>query len=58
VAQIKVGPKSHYLGSFPDFDSAVAARKAAEIELGFDPRHGEPRVLANHFVPRRNKSPH
>jgi hypothetical protein len=30
VAQIKIGEKSHYLGSFSEFDDAVAARIEAE----------------------------
>ena len=30
VAQIKIGDKSIYLGSFSEFDDAVAARSAAE----------------------------
>lgn len=29
-----------YVGRFKDFDAAVAARKAAEIALGFHPNHG------------------
>lgn len=33
LARINKGGKAYDLGSFDDFDSAVAARKAAEIEL-------------------------
>lgn len=39
-ARISVGGKDKALGSFKDFESAVAARKKAERELGFHPNHG------------------
>jgi len=29
-----------YLGNFTDIDDAIAARKSAEVELGFHPNHG------------------
>lgn len=35
VAQICKDRKVHYLGSYSDLESAVAARKQAEIRLGF-----------------------
>lgn len=38
VAQIKIGEKSHYLGSFSDFDDAVAARMRAEKRYNFTGR--------------------
>lgn len=34
------------LGSFRSFDDAVAARRAAEVEMGFHPNHGRPRVAS------------
>lgn len=40
AATICVGYRRHHLGYFDDFDSAVAARKAAERLHGFHPNHG------------------
>lgn len=40
-AQIKNLGKCHHLGSFGSFDEAVAARKAAEQQLGFHANHGK-----------------
>lgn len=40
IAAIKVGGKGHILGHFKEFDDAVAARRAAEIEHGFHQNHG------------------
>lgn len=42
-AQIRVGGDQKHLGFFPDIAAAAAARKAAEIEFGFHPNHGERR---------------
>lgn len=39
-AEIKIKGKSKYLGLFSDIKEAAAARKKAEIELGFHPNHG------------------
>ncbi|MEO9572427.1 MAG: HNH endonuclease [Roseobacter sp.] len=39
-ARIRVNGKDLYLGSFDTKDEAAAARKAAEIEHGFDELHG------------------
>lgn len=39
-ASIKAEGRSIHLGYFADFDSAVAARKSAEIKYGFHPNHG------------------
>ncbi len=39
-AEIKVDGKKIHLGYFDSFDDAVAARAAAEIELGFHANHG------------------
>ncbi|MGM8924818.1 HNH endonuclease [Enterobacter hormaechei subsp. steigerwaltii] len=39
-ARITQGNVSKSLGYFPDFDLAVAARKKAELELGFHKNHG------------------
>lgn len=39
-AKIKKNQIQKFLGYFEDFDDAVAARKAAEIELGFHKNHG------------------
>ena len=41
-AQIRVRNKDYHLGAFENFDDAVAARKAAEVEYGFHPNHGRP----------------
>lgn len=40
-ARIGVDFKQKSLGFYDDFDDAVAARKRAEEELGFDKTHGE-----------------
>jgi len=40
AAQIKMNKKNHYLGRFVSFAQAVAARKAAERDLGFHDNHG------------------
>lgn len=32
--------KSHFVGYFLDFDSAVSARRAAEVAYGYHPNHG------------------
>jgi hypothetical protein len=40
VAAITANGKFHHLGYHDRFDDAVAARKAAESELGFHPNHG------------------
>ena len=39
-AFIGVGGKSIHLGEYDHIDEAIAARKAAEIVLGFHPNHG------------------
>jgi len=43
VAQIGGGGKQLQLGNYRLFDDAVAARQAAEIELGYHPNHGRAR---------------
>ena len=40
LAQINVGGKNVNLGRFATLEEAVAARKAAEVELGYHPNHG------------------
>lgn len=40
-AFIRDNGKQRHLGCFKDFDSAVAARKAAEKELGYHEHHGK-----------------
>lgn len=40
VAQIGVDLGRKYLGAFPCFEDAVAARRSAEIEHGFHENHG------------------
>lgn len=40
TAEIQANGKRHYLGYFPSFDDAVAARKRAEVLLGFHENHG------------------
>jgi len=42
TAQVKVDGRTVHLGSFTNFDNAVAARAAAEVEHGFHPNHGRP----------------
>ncbi len=54
-AFIKRGGKSRYLGTFLTAGEATAARKAAEIELGYHPNHGQPHKFANHFIPKRDR---
>lgn len=39
-AEIFVDGKRHHLGKFDDIESAIAARKSAEIRFGFHPNHG------------------
>jgi hypothetical protein len=39
-AYIAVNRRHIHLGYFDDFDAAVAARKEAELRLGFHPNHG------------------
>jgi hypothetical protein len=39
-ARIVVGRRQKYLGTFPTFEAALAARKEAETQLGFSSRHG------------------
>lgn len=41
LANITVNYKTIHLGLFVEKDDAIAARKAAEIEYGFHPQHGE-----------------
>ena len=41
MAYIDIGGKFKYLGRFDDIEDAAAARKAANIDLGFTDRHGE-----------------
>lgn len=41
-ALIKSGKTRRFLGHFADFDEAVAARRAAEADMGFHPGHGCP----------------
>lgn len=40
VARINDGKERRFLGKFERFDDAVAARKAAEIQLGYHENHG------------------
>lgn len=42
IAQIKRFRQVRYLGSFDEIEDAIAARKQAELELGFHPNHGKP----------------
>lgn len=39
-ARISTNGRRVFLGSFPEFEDAVAARKAAEAELGYHENHG------------------
>lgn len=39
-AHIEHGNTKRALGRFDDIESAIAARKAAEVEVGFHPNHG------------------
>lgn len=45
-AHITVAHRTKHLGRFQTFDEAVAARKAAERELGFHQNHGRARHAA------------
>lgn len=45
TSRVRVGGKLVYLGSFRQFDDAIAARKAAELKYGFHPNHGSDRPL-------------
>lgn len=40
TAKIKVNQKNKHIGHFDDLDSAAAARKAAERDIGFHQNHG------------------
>lgn len=40
IALIKLNGRSRHLGYFADKADAIAARKAAEVSLGFHPNHG------------------
>jgi hypothetical protein len=40
IAQIRVDNRGRHLGAFNSFEEAVAARKAAEVALGFHENHG------------------
>lgn len=50
AARIKSSHKEIFLGLFPSFEEACAARREAEIEHGFHPNHGRD----NPFPPARN----
>lgn len=41
VSRIRVAGKLIHLGYFGEFDEAVAARRAAEVDHGFHPNHGK-----------------
>jgi hypothetical protein len=41
TATVRIGSKSHHLGSFKTKAEAIAARQAANIILGFSERHGK-----------------
>lgn len=49
--------KSRCLGTFLTASEAAAARKSAEIEMGYHPNHGQPRKYANHFISKRDRVP-
>lgn len=42
IARIGGGKTRQHIGTFKSFDEAVAARKKAEISLGYSARHGKP----------------
>jgi len=42
-AEISLGVKKHYLGTFSTIEEAVIARRKAQARLGFTDRHGLPR---------------
>jgi len=41
IAQININGKRKKLGSFTDVESAIQARKDAEIEYGYHVNHGK-----------------
>lgn len=43
AVEIKVDRRKIHIGQFENFDEAVAARKAAEVEYGFHENHGKKR---------------
>jgi len=45
IAEIVCDSKHYPLGSFHDYDSAVAARKKAEIDFNFHQNHGGEKVV-------------
>jgi len=45
VAYIKVDYKRIHIGSFEDYESAVEARKQAEVQYGFHSNHGRKREV-------------
>lgn len=45
LAYIEVNLRRKYLGQFPTFDEAVAARKAAERRYNFHKNHGREQIL-------------
>lgn len=45
LAQIRVNWQLKQLGTFKEFEKAVAARKQAELLYGFHPNHGQDRPL-------------
>lgn len=51
LALIGSDRRSHFLGYFDDFEAAVAARAAAEIEFGFHINHGRGGADASSSVP-------
>jgi len=56
-AFIRCDGKSRYLGTFRTAAEAMAARRAAQVELGYHPDHGQPRKFPNHFIPKRDRMP-
>lgn len=47
VARIWDGPRHKYLGQYANLADAAAARRKAEIELGYDDGHGKPMFIAD-----------
>ena len=47
VADIRVNGKTKYLGIFAEIDDAVKARKAAELQYGYHPNHGQNKISSN-----------
>jgi len=43
-AQIRRNREQKHLGTFDNFDDAVAARAAAEVKYGYHPNHGRPHL--------------